>query len=458
MKPLRTAVTVTLAGCLFLGQSPAGADEDAPGPSSLQQWIDSVVPPPALPAAPAPPTAADLAPTTAALWRAVLPPATGDPVFDAWPEGLDRFAPGDLLEVRDVTATAAPFAVVPIRRALLLKFRSTAGSGAPSYGTATLVIPAAAWTGPGDRPVLINALPINALGARCTPSYSLAHGINDKFNAGDLFPPTTWWGLQRGYAVLVPDHEGPWMSYAEPAVAGHVILDAMRTVRALPGNEFGDSRFAVTGYSGGAIASYATAMLLGEYAPELRGALVGAAAGGLVTDYRGLARKFNGNMASGILLAVSLAMSREHPELLTVMNHLAQWVATSPVKDTCGDSNGPLGVAGIPLEVATNTADPLNAPVADRILRQVDLTDRTAAAPLYIYHGASDIWIPLEPARALYEQQCARGVPAAFHVYPGEHLIGALAGFPDVLDWLDARLRGQPTTGECPTPPPSSGR
>ncbi|WP_084161158.1 lipase family protein [Nocardia sp. BMG51109] len=453
---------MALVGCLSFGQPWARADDEtfggppappsAPAPSEFQRWIDRTVPALPFPAAPSPPTA-DLPPELAAVWRGVLPLPTGDPAFDAWPAGLDRLAPGDLVEWRDVTATTAPLAVVPIRRALLLKFRTTAASGVPSFGTATLVIPAAAWTGPGGRPVLTNALPINALGARCTPSYALAHGIHDKFNTGDLFPPTTWWGLSRGYAVLVPDHEGPWMSYAEPAVAGHVVLDAIRAVRAVSPAEFADSRFAVTGYSGGAIASYATAMLLGDYAPELSGVLAGAAAGGLVTDYRALAHKFNGNIASGILLAVSLAMAREHPELLATMNHLAQWVAASPVKDTCGDTNGPLGVIGIPIEIATNTADPLDSPAADRVLRQADLRDRTAGAPLLIYHGAHDFWLPIEGPRELYRQQCARGVPAVFRPEPGEHLLGALAGFPEVVDWLDARLRGVSAPTECPAAP-----
>ncbi|GAB2713752.1 lipase family protein [Nocardia thraciensis] len=438
-----------LVGWLFCGQQLAWADDLPGGPSPMQDWIDRTVPAPAFPAAPSPPSA-ELPPDLAALWRSVLSPPAGDPLFDAWPVMLDQLSPGDLVEWRDVTATAAPLAAVPIRRALLLKFRTTAASGVPSFGTATLVIPAAEWTAPGGRPVMVNALPINALGLRCTPSYAMAHGIHSKFNSGDLFPPTTWWGLGRGYAVLIPDHEGPWMAYAEPTVAGRVVLDAIRAVRSVSPVEFADSRFAVAGYSGGAIASYAAAMLLGDYAPELHGVLVGAATGGLVTDYRAVARKFDGNVASGILLAVSLAMAREHPQLLASMNHLARWVASSPVKDTCGDSNGPLGVVGIPIAIATNTADPLDSPAADEVLRRSDLRDRTAGAPLFVYHGVHDIWIPIEGARDLYRQQCARGVPALYRDEPGEHVTAALAGYPELIGWLDARLRGERAPSECP--------
>ncbi|MFI6954626.1 lipase family protein [Nocardia sp. NPDC050408] len=457
MSSLRAVVVATTLGCsLLVGPAPAHADPTggpaapvSPGPSDPQRWIDAHIPAPSFPPAASPPSGevpADLA----ALWQAVRSAPSGDRMFDAWPDGLDGLAPGDIVEWRDVTATSAPLAILPIQRAILLKFRTTDASGVPSFGTATLVIPAAAWTGPGDRPVLVNALPINSLGLSCTPSYAMAHGLHSKFNAGDLFPPNTAWGLSRGYAVLIPDHEGPWMAYAEPKVAGHVLLDSIRAVRNMLPTEFTDSRFAITGYSGGAIASYAAAMLLDEYAPELSGVLVGAAMGGLVTDYRMVASRFNGNSASGILLVVALAMSREHPEILGYLNHLAQWAATSPIKDTCGDSNGPLGVVGVPIDVAANISAPLTSGIADRIFGQLSLTGRKSGAPLYIYHAASDFWIPHENGDDLYRDQCARGVPAVHRTEPGEHVIALFTGFPGEIGWIDGRLRGEPAPSECP--------
>ncbi|WP_429423360.1 lipase family protein [Nocardia sp. GAS34] len=342
---------------------------------------------------------------------------------------------------------------IPIQRAVLLKFRSTSASGAPSFGTATLIVPAAQWTGPGTRPVEVNALPINSLGTHCTPGFQLSHGVLDRPNT-DLttFMPSIWWALGQGHAVLVPDHEGPLMAYAEPNVAGHVMLDSIRAVRAYLPGEFGQSRYVAIGYSGGAIASYAAAMLLDEYAPELSGVLVGAASGGLVTDYADVAHRFNGNISSGILLSVTLAIAREHPEMLQYMNHLAQWVATSPVRDICGDVDGPLGVVGFPMDVAANIGDPLDSPIAEKLYGQFNLADRKSAVPLYIYHGALDPWIPLEDARRVYQQQCSRGVPAVFRVVPGEHLIGYVTGSPGLDDWITARLRGGPAPSECTVP------
>ncbi|MET9486532.1 lipase family protein [Nocardia sp. NPDC006630] len=461
LQRVRILVAVASAVTAVLLYAPVGHTDQGPADAAptdaneWQSWIDHTVPKPVLPPAPSPPNA-QLSPELASLWRSTLSPASGDPLFDDWPSGLDALKPGDPIEVRDVTATAAPLAGVPISRALLLKFRTTGASGGASFGTATLLVPAASWTGPGDRPVLVNAIPINSLGLQCTPSYAMAHGVNSKFSVGDLFPPATFLALSRGYGVLIPDHEGPRMAYAEPRVAGHVMLDAIRSVRNVEPNTLGQSRFAIGGYSGGAIAAYAADMLLGEYAPELSGSLAGVALGGLVTDYREVAHHFDGGLASGILMVVALAFAREHPELLTQLNNLGEWLATSPVKDTCGDSNGILGITGVPIEIATNNAHPLDTTVAAAMFGNSDFRDRKSAAPLYIYHGMLDIWVPETESLNLFADQCSRGVPAVYRSIPGEHTITLMVGFPGAIDWLDQRLRDLPAPNECPAPKPGS--
>ncbi|MQY26775.1 putative inactive lipase [Nocardia sp. RB56] len=449
---LAIVVTVLVSPMMLLAGQPATAqppDKPAPvapdtaGPSPLQQWIDNTIPAPPLVAAPQPPEAEQ-----AALWRAILSSPVADPTFDAWPAGLETLAPGQVIETRNITATAATMFDAPIARATLVKFRSTSAAGTPSFGTATLLEPAAAWNGPGPRPVEVDTLPINALGLRCTPGYTISHGVRDN-HAINVFLPGVATALNKGHTVLVPDHEGPLVAYAEPTVAGHMTLDSIRAIRSLAPDRFGDSRFAVTGYSGGAIASYATAMLLPEYAPELAAVLVGASIGGLVTDYVAVAHVFNGHSASGILLSVALAMSREHPDMLRYMNHLAQWVGTSPLKNICGDADGPLGAVGIPVEVAANIDHPLESGISEEIQRRTDLTGRTSGVPLYIYHGADDFWIPIQGPQRMYRSQCARGVAAEFRTVPGEHVSAMLNGAGGSVDWIDARLRGEPAPNEC---------
>ncbi|MFC9894878.1 lipase family protein [Nocardia sp. NPDC127579] len=420
----------------------------------LQQWIDQVIPPPPVdppvrPNAPELVESAGGTPGLDALWRATLPSDVGDPIFDAWPVNLEAYAPGEVIEVRDVTATAGVLVLMPFRQALMLKYRTTDAHGRPSFATATLVIPVGVWPGPGDRPVLVNNLPIDALGRDCTPGYSLAHGLASEISVTDYLPPTTQLALLRGYAVLIPDHQGPWMAYAEPYVAGHAILDSIRAVRNRLPAEFGASGFALHGYSGGAIATHGAVKLLAEYAPELDGVVVGAALGGVPADYEILARSMNGNLASAVFMGATFGVARERPEILGRMNNLARWVTTSPVKDLCISVFATAGVLMLPIDVAANFPDPLHSEFAAEVFRVTRMAGRKSAVPLYIYNGEQEFWIPAEGARNLYREQCALGASAVYRSVFGEHVIGAAVGYPESVVWLDERLRGVPALSEC---------
>lgn len=431
-----------------------GLPQPPPLLPGLQQLIDQVIPPPPIAPDPRQPwakaAAADLPPDLAALRQAVLPGAVGDPFFDHWPEDLDTFEPGRVLAVRDITASAAPLVLVPIRQALLLKFRTTDAVGRPSHATATLVIPATAWTGPGDRPVLVNNLPIDALGRACNPSFTLANGFSfSHTNLTDFVPPTTHLAALRGYAVLIPDHEGPWMAYAEPYTAGHIVLDAIRAVRGSRSAEFGASRFAMVGYSGGAIATKGAVQLIDSYAPELAPAIAGAALGGVPADYEILARSMNGNLASGVFMAAVFGVARERPEILARMNNLARWAAISPLKDSCASLFALPGVLMLPIDVAANEPEALRTEFARQIYDVTRMAGMRSAVPLYIYNGEQEFWIPAEGARNFYREQCGLGVPAVYRSVLGEHIIGAALGYPEAIGWLDQRLQGAPAITEC---------
>lgn len=146
-------------------------------------------------------------------------------MFDRWSGDLGRLSPGTVISTRDVTRTAAPVVTAPISSARLIKFRSTdtlGSQGGPAqhlrpvvrdratFGTATIVVPRTQRRGP--LPILVNNLPIDSLGTACTPGYDLAHGFSIATNPTDLIPPTTQLALARGYAVLIPDHQGPRMA------------------------------------------------------------------------------------------------------------------------------------------------------------------------------------------------------------------------------------------------------
>ncbi|WP_305781341.1 lipase family protein [Nocardia nova] len=429
---------------------PARSTPPAPGLAQLQQWINVLVPPPPIPVADQ--AAAGETGVTADLARlqqAVMPSPVGDPLLDDWPADLAGLRPGDVIATRDVTATAAPLLVVPVRQALQVKYRTTDAHDAPSYATATLAIPAAPWTGPGSRPVLVNNLPIDALGRTCTPGYTLAHGFSGDTGTTDFVPPTTQLALLRGYAVLIPDHEGPRMAYAEPFVAGHAVLDAIRAMRGELPAEFGASRYAMHGYSGGAIATRGAVALIDSYAPELAPLIVGAALGGVPADYQILSQSMNANFASGVFLAATFGVGRERPEILARMNNLARWAALSPLKDTCAGVFAVPGVLSLPIDIAADTPDPLHSALAGDIYRVTRMQGMKSAVPLYVYNGEQEFWIPAAGAREFYRDQCSLGVAAVYRSVPGEHIIAAGLGYPEAMGWVDQRLQGVSAPSEC---------
>ncbi|MFZ2512447.1 MAG: lipase family protein [Gordonia sp. (in: high G+C Gram-positive bacteria)] len=456
---------MTTVTCLVTGAGPATAEPTPPNlrplPGDVIDGVDSIVPAPKIPTlttipqrAQAPGYSHDLL----ELRNAVLPDPIGDPMFDRWPADLAKRTNGDILATRDLTAQTGFLVTVPIASATMVKYRSTDIAGQPIFATATIIEPQARWTGtapgrgsqrPSARPVLVNNVPINGLGTECTAGYTLTHGFGDKTNQTDLFPPTTQLALSRGYAVIVPDHEGPRQAYAEPTLAGHVVLDAVRAATKFAPKKYGASRVAVTGYSGGAIATNGTAKVLTEYAPDLVDRFVGAALGGVPADFRILAAAMNANLATGVMLAATLGIARERPEILQLTNNLGRQLATSHFRNACGSDYGIAGPLQLPTQLLSSDPDPFNSAVAKQVYAATQLADHKSAVPMYIYHGAQELWIPAQGARNLFAEQCRLGANVTYREVPGEHLSAAIVAYPEAMQWLADRLDGKPAENEC---------
>lgn len=375
----------------------------------------------------------------------VLPtPILDDPFFDR-PEGLDTYPPGTVLRERPVRMRALPAAVVP-HTARQFVVRSTDSAGRPIPVTATLVLPDSPWPG-GPRPVVVYNMAIDSLGSRCTPSYRVVH------DAVDIdVPPMLPVLLARGWAVLVPDHQGPHMAYAAGRLAGHAVLDSARGLRAIA-PELADAPLAMTGYSGGAIATGWAAQLQPTYAPDVQ--FTGAAAGGLPADLALLRTTMNGQLGSGLFLAATVGLAREYPQLLVLANPLAAVLAATPLKDQCTIALAATGIAMVPVEAFTTVPDPFEDPGVRQVLDDNRLGGQTPQTPMYLYHGSSQVFlgdefIPESGVLALQQQWCAGGANVTYVPVWGEHLTAAVAGAPGMLDWIADRLAGVPASQGCP--------
>lgn len=195
-----------------------------------------------------------------------LPPQS-DPFYRP-PSGFGSTAPGTILRTREVSAAA--FGALPQKvRAWQLLYRTTDTQGAPEATVTTVLEPDAAATTP--RPLLSYQVAEDSAAPQCAISYQLQQGAGNANIVAQAEILLIDAGLQHGWAVTVPDYEGPKSAYVAGRQAGQAVLDGIRATENFTpaGLEGTKTNVGIWGYSGGALASGWAAELQPGYAPEL---------------------------------------------------------------------------------------------------------------------------------------------------------------------------------------------
>jgi hypothetical protein len=238
-----------------------------------------------------------------------IPEPANDPFYQP-PAGFENTPPGTVLRSRKVTVTGLGIPI-PVNAWQTLA-RSTDAKGGPVAVASTLMIPSTPYL-LGKRPLLSYQTAIDSLGDQCNPSFTLRAGTEKEI-------PLLASGLLNNWAVVVTDYQGPRNAYGAGPMEGHGVLDGIRAAERLPGTGLAGTGTPVGlwGYSGGGLATSSAAELLRSYAPEL--AVKGIASGGTPADLQAAGRQMDGGPFSGLFLAASVGLSREYPEVLTLMN------------------------------------------------------------------------------------------------------------------------------------------
>ncbi len=177
-----------------------------------------------------------VAPATGAEWIGSVPhediewgvrpqlPAD-DPFYDP-PQGFQHAAPGTVLRSRDVEV--AFLGLIPQKFiATQLLYRTTDMNGAPEATVTTVIVPAE--RAPGQVcPVLSYQCAIDAVTSRCFPSYALRRWSLAPGALAQLEFFLISAALAEGWAVSVPDHEGPNGAWGTPYEPGYRVLDGLR--------------------------------------------------------------------------------------------------------------------------------------------------------------------------------------------------------------------------------------
>ena len=362
--------------------------------------------------------------------------------FYAPPSPLPSGSPGSLVWYRPATLGLGSGA--PSVNAWDILYRTSDALGNPDVSTGTVIVPTAAWTGSGTRPVIDYAPGTQGLGGSCAPSAQLAAGT--EYETANIVAL-----LKQGWAVVLTDYQGYTAGsqtlFGVGAAGGHAVLDAATAADEIPGAGLSPSdRTAIWGYSlGGQTAAWA-GQLQRSYDPSMN--LVGVAAGGIPGNLLDTANYLNGSVAAGFAAMAILGLSDQYPSAidLSALENATGAAATATIEGQCvfqtllGFENANIdqytasGQTLAQLEAMPAIAAAINA-------QQVGTTP--IPVPMYEYHGQADEIIPLAGELALKQQYCALGVPDEFVLYPSEHIATQFQAAPDVVNWLRDRFAGQ---------------
>lgn len=203
-----------------------------------------------------------------------LPTKPSEDPFYIAPEGFESKSPGDVLKHREMNNLFG-IVVIPEKIKSVHQFlvRSEDSFGEPIAAVTTIFEPYNA----DPTKLLSYQAAEDAANIDCSPSYAMQLGADaDTILTAQIEKLLAQAGLNEGWYVVIPDHQGPKSTFVVGESAGHIVLDSIRaTLRS--GNITGiheDAKVTLWGYSGGSFASGWAAQMHPTYASELK--IVGA--------------------------------------------------------------------------------------------------------------------------------------------------------------------------------------
>jgi len=355
---------------------------------------------------------------------------------------------GDLISYRPAIINLGNGAAAT--KAWNVMYRSTDAVGAANVVSGTVIVPTAAWTGSGARPVINYAVGTHGLAQDCAPSRQMALG-SDYENANIAS------AIAAGYAVLVSDNpgytNGSTPSYLAGIAQGHAVLDIVKAATQLPSGEITSSaKTAIWGYSqGGQTASWA-GELQRTYAPNVN--LVAIAAGGVPGNFTATADYLNGSTGSSFMLQGVIGLATQYPTQipLNTLTNTSGQAAIAQAKNQCVfQSLFTYMNKNISQYTANNQtlAQLVAVPSIGQTLTAQNLGTGKPSVPFYQYHGQADEFIPLNQAIALKKNYCSKYSNVTFALYPSEHIATQFQAAPHVLSWLNDRFNNKLTVGNC---------
>jgi len=390
---------------------------------------------------------------------AATPGSSDDSVFYAPPTALTAGAPGTLISYRPATLKLG--AGAPANKAWNVVYQSTSATGfngpdaTPAVDNAvsgTVIVPSAAWTGTGPRPVILYAIGTHGLANNCAPSRQMAAGSD--YEAANIVA-----ALNAGYAVLVTDYagylNGQVHHYLVAQSQAQATLDIFRAATAIPGVGIAaNAKVGVWGFSQGGQTAAKLAEIASTYAPGVN--VVGVAAGGVPSDFNIVAPNLDGKIGFSFLASAVRGQIAEYGTKNVPITLVATPAGLDELKKLATQcvftallSHENLTLASYTITPDATVADLLS--VAKPVVDAQTLGSAKPTMPMYMFHGQADEFIPQGQAYDLKKNYCAKGAKVYYDAYPSEHIATLFQAAPKVLTWMGDRFAGAAAASTCST-------
>jgi Secretory lipase len=355
-------------------------------------------------------------------------------------------APGTIVksEPSKVSALGLPLSV----KAWKLTYASTDTDGNAVNDVTTVLLPNVA-SSTSPRPLLSYQTAEDSLGTECAPSARMPQGTEKETTL-------ILSALEQGWAVSVPDYEGPKSEWTAGTQAAHGVLDGIRAAESFDplGTSGAKTPVGLWGYSGGGQASAWASELQPKYAPEIN--LAGVAEGGVPPNVADVARQVNGGPAAGLYLGASIGLSRAYPQYIhlnDLLNPLGR-AYFSTLQNACLERIVAQGAFQRIEYYTAGGIDPLTLPDIQQVVALDELGHSRPNGPLFVFHSANDELIPVGGVDKLTSEYCSEGVTVEYVKDTlSDHNSLAVSGASAAIDYLQDRFAGKPAPNTCATGP-----
>lgn len=387
------------------------------------------------------------------------PPTEDD--FYVTPENITSYKNGEIIASRPAPAMIRSiYFPADVKNAWQLKVRSEDSHGNAQAVVTTILEPYDA----NPKEVLAYQPAQDSATNDCSPSYSILFNAPMDTIVLQLEMILIQLGLAKGWYVVVPDYEGFQGAFTAGRQSGQATLDSIRA--ALHSEDISgispDAKVAMTGYSGGTIASGWAAALQPQYAPELKKHLLGAALGGWVTNITLTAEATDGTLFGGLIPNAINGLLHEYPHLdglvdteirknkkedflsagkKCLVTSIVDYVFVkffSGKRPWASDGWGFFDIPEVQGVVKNNTA-------------ALDKDGPIPEIPLFVFHGTEDEIVPFSGAQRGYDNYCDWGIESFEFAVSNTtgHILEVVEGSGAALVWLDKLFKGEKPIEGC---------